>query len=121
MEPTKELDTDAVFIGQRGVVYALKELSKVGVYSYIDAGHAGWLGWTANLQPAATLFAQIYTQAGSSPFIRGLATNVSNYNALSASTPDRVTQGNPNTDELKYINVRRLAVLCTRLELTLHP
>lgn len=67
---------------------------------------AGWLGWPANLAPAAQLFAQVYKTAGSSPFIKGLATNVANYNALSAVTPDPITQGNPNYDEIHYINVR---------------
>ncbi|KAF7791343.1 hypothetical protein EIP86_002357 [Pleurotus ostreatoroseus] len=86
------------------VNYALKELAAVGVYMYIDAGHAGWLGWPANLAPAAQLFAQVWSNAGKSPFIRGLATNVANYNALVASTPDPVTQGDPNYDESLYIN-----------------
>ncbi|KAF5315662.1 hypothetical protein D9611_004824 [Ephemerocybe angulata] len=89
---------------KNGVIYALQQLSAVGVYSYIDAGHAGWLGWSANLGPAATLFADIYKSSGSSAFVKGLATNVANYNALSASSPDPITQGNSNTDELKYIN-----------------
>ncbi|TCD70977.1 Exoglucanase 3 [Steccherinum ochraceum] len=86
------------------VNYALKQLSAVGVYSYMDAGHAGWLGWPANLTPAAQLFSQVYKNAGSSPFIKGLATNVANYNALSAATPDPITQGDANYDELHYIN-----------------
>ncbi|KAI0782761.1 cellobiohydrolase II [Abortiporus biennis] len=86
------------------VNYALKQLSAAGVYSYMDAGHAGWLGWPANLTPAAQLFAQVYKNAGSSPFIKGLATNVANYNALSAASPDPITQGNPNYDEIHYIN-----------------
>ncbi|KAH9901502.1 cellobiohydrolaseII [Cubamyces lactineus] len=86
------------------VTYALQELSAVGVYMYMDAGHAGWLGWPANIQPAATLFAQMYKSANSSPFIRGLATNVANYNALTAASPDPITQGNPNYDESHYIN-----------------
>ena len=73
---------------------------------YIDAGHAGWLGWPANLQPAAQLFGQVYSAANKSPFIKGLATNVANYNALVAATPDPITQGNPNYDEQLYINVR---------------
>jgi cellulose 1,4-beta-cellobiosidase len=85
------------------VVYAAQHLAAAGVYLYLDAGHAGWLGWAANIQPAATLFAQIYTSAGKSPFIRGLATNVANYNALQTSSPDPVTQGNANYDELLYI------------------
>ena len=52
---------------------------------YLDAGHAGWLGWPANLSPAAQLFGSLYKNAGSPKFVRGLATNVANYNALSMS------------------------------------
>lgn len=84
--------------------YALQQLSAVGVISYLDAGHAGWLGWPANLSPAAQLFAQIYQTAGKPANLRGLATNVANYNALSAVTPDPCTQGDPNYDEIHYIN-----------------
>jgi cellulose 1,4-beta-cellobiosidase len=46
----------------------------------------------------------MYQAGGSSPFIRGLATNVANYNALTAASPDPITQGNPNYDESHYIN-----------------
>jgi len=87
-----------------GVIYAIRQMSSVGVYSYVDAGHAGWLGWDANLTPAARLFSDLYKNSGASPYFKGIATNVANYNALSASTPDPVTEGNKNTDELKYIN-----------------
>ncbi|KAG6884876.1 Beta-glucosidase cel3A [Termitomyces sp. T159_Od127] len=86
-----------------GVTYAIQQLDTVGVYMYLDAGHAGWLGWPANLSPAAELFSQLYQQAGSPSFVRGLATDVSNYNALSASTPDPITSGNSNYDEMHYI------------------
>ncbi|TFY78668.1 hypothetical protein EWM64_g5341 [Hericium alpestre] len=41
---------------------------------------------------------------GSPSQLRGLATNVANYNALSAATPDPITQGDPNYDEIHYIN-----------------
>ncbi|KAG6898277.1 Beta-glucosidase cel3A [Termitomyces sp. T32_za158] len=87
-----------------GVTYAMQQLNSVGVYMYLDAGHAGWLGWPANLTPAAQLFSQLYQQAGSPSFVRGLATDVSNYNALSATTPDPITSGNANYDEIHYIN-----------------
>ena len=86
------------------VTYALQQLASVGVYMYMDAGHAGWLGWPANISPAATLFASMYKSANSSPFVRGLATNVANYNALTAASPDPITQGDPNYDESHYIN-----------------
>lgn len=68
--------------GQACVTYAIQQLNSVGVYMYLDAGHAGWLGWPANLSPAAQLFAQLYQGAGSPQFVRGLATNVANYNAI---------------------------------------
>lgn len=96
------------------VNYALMNLAEAGVYMYIDAGHAGWLGWPANLSPAAQLFTQVWTNAGKSPFIKGLATDVANYNALSVTTPDPITQGNPNYDELLYINVRRPSTFSLR-------
>jgi cellulose 1,4-beta-cellobiosidase len=55
--------------------YAIQQLSKVNVHMYLDAGHAGWLGWPANLQPAATLFSQVLQSAGSNTTVRGLATS----------------------------------------------
>jgi cellulose 1,4-beta-cellobiosidase len=84
-------------------VYALKQLNLPHVAMYLDAGHAGWLGWPANIQPAATLFAGIYKDAGSPASVRGLATNVANYNAWSLSTAPSYTTPNPNFDEKKYI------------------
>lgn len=55
--------------------YAIKALASVGVSMYLDAGHAGWLGWPANLTPAAELFARVFKDAGSPPQLRGLATS----------------------------------------------
>ncbi|KAG7448217.1 cellulase CEL6B [Guyanagaster necrorhizus] len=98
---------------KEAVTYAIQQLNTVGVYMYLDAGHAGWLGWPANLSPAAQLFDSLYTAAGSPSFVRGLATDVANYNALVASTPDPITAGNPNYDELLYIQA--LAPLLTSL------
>ncbi|KAJ6502087.1 cellobiohydrolase II [Mycena sanguinolenta] len=87
------------------VTYAIQQLNKLGnVYSYLDAGHAGWLGWPANLSPAAQLFTSLFKNAGSPNFVRGLATNVANYNSFSTNSPDPITQGNSNYDELHYIN-----------------
>jgi cellulose 1,4-beta-cellobiosidase len=68
---------------QACVTYAIQQLNKLGnVYMYLDAGHAGWLGWPANLTPAAQLFSSLFKNAGSPSFVRGLATNVANYNAV---------------------------------------
>ncbi|KAJ4301506.1 hypothetical protein N0V90_003599 [Kalmusia sp. IMI 367209] len=84
--------------------YAIKTLNLKNVVMYLDAGHAGWLGWTANITPAAQLFAQLYKDAGSPAAVRGLATNVANYNAWSISTCPSYTQGNAVCDEKKYVN-----------------
>ena len=76
-----------------------------------DAGHAGWLGWAANIGPAATLFAQVWQAAGSPAQVRGLATNVANYNAWSISPCPSYTSGDSNCDEQDYVNA--LAPLLT--------
>jgi len=68
------------------VTYAIQQLNLPNVSSYLDAGHAGWLGWSANIGPAATLFSSLYSAAGSPSQVRGLATNVANYNAWSVTT-----------------------------------
>ncbi|KAL3479566.1 1,4-beta-D-glucan cellobiohydrolase C [Aspergillus californicus] len=84
--------------------YAVTQLNLPNVAMYLDAGHAGWLGWSANLQPAANLYASVYADAGSPAALRGLATNVANYNAWSISTCPSYTQGNTVCDEKRYIN-----------------
>ncbi|KAL2175913.1 glycoside hydrolase family 6 protein [Thermothelomyces heterothallicus CBS 202.75] len=84
-------------------VYALKQLNLPNVAMYLDAGHAGWLGWPANIQPAADLFAGIYNDAGKPAAVRGLATNVANYNAWSIASAPSYTSPNPNYDEKHYI------------------
>ncbi|KAG8918020.1 hypothetical protein FRC03_011292 [Tulasnella sp. 419] len=94
---------NAASVYKSSTIYALQKLNYCNLWIYLDAGHAGWLGWPANLTPAAQLFSDIY-KASLPNRVRGLATNVANYNALSAATPDPVTSGNANTDELKYIN-----------------
>ncbi|KAK3498962.1 putative cellulose 1, 4-beta-cellobiosidase II precursor [Neurospora hispaniola] len=83
--------------------YAITQLDLPHVAQYLDAGHGGWLGWPANIQPAATLFADIYKAAGKPKSVRGLVTNVSNYNGWSLSSAPSYTTPNPNYDEKKYI------------------
>lgn len=86
------------------VNYALINLNLANVAMYIDAGHAGWLGWPANLTPAAELFAQVYKNASAPASLRGLATNVANYNAWTISSPPSYTSGDANYDEELYVN-----------------
>ncbi|KAF5005133.1 hypothetical protein FDECE_8390 [Fusarium decemcellulare] len=84
--------------------YAVKELNLPNVAMYLDAGHAGWLGWPANQGPAAQLFAGVYKNAGKPASLRGLATNVANYNAWDLSSAPPYTQGNSIYDEKAYIH-----------------
>jgi len=89
---------------ESGIEYAMKTLNFANVAMYLDAGHAGWLGWDANIGPAAQLFARLYKAAGSPAAVRGLATNVANYNAFYIASPPSYTQGDKNYDEQLYIN-----------------
>lgn len=101
--------------------YALEQLNLANVAMYLDAGgscpyiyvrlaankvpgHAGWLGWPANIGPAAQLFASVYANASSPAAVRGLATNVANYNAWSIDTCPSYTSGDDVCDEKSYIN-----------------
>jgi cellulose 1,4-beta-cellobiosidase len=66
---------------REGVAYALSTLNLDNVIMYIDAGHGGWLGWDANLQPGAAELASAYTNAGSPSQVRGFSTNVAGWNS----------------------------------------
>ncbi|KAH6661528.1 exoglucanase-6A [Plectosphaerella plurivora] len=89
---------------QECTVYALKQLDLPNVAQYLDAGHAGWLGWPANIEKAADVFAKVYNDAGKPRSVRGFATNVSNYNSIRLSQAPSYTTPNPNFDEERYIN-----------------
>ncbi|KAL5533726.1 hypothetical protein ACEPAG_186 [Sanghuangporus baumii] len=85
------------------VSYAIAQLQQNNVWLYLDAGHSGWLGWPANLQPAADMFASVLQGAGGNATVRGLATDVSNYNLLRGAE-DPAQAPNPNYDEELYVN-----------------
>jgi len=93
------------------VTYAIQQLNLPNVALYLDAGHAGWLGWSANIGPAATLFGTLYKNADEPAAVRGLATNVANYNGWNLATAPSYTSGDSNYDEMLYVN--NLAPLLT--------
>ncbi len=67
-----------------GVEYALDALHAIGnVYTFLDSGHSGWLGWTTNAGPAATEFAKV-AQATHASFasVDGFITDTANYTPL---------------------------------------
>lgn len=66
---------------KNGVAYAIAQLNLPNVAMYIDAGHGGWLGWNANLQPGADMLTSVYKQASSPKQVFGISTNVAGWNA----------------------------------------
>jgi cellulose 1,4-beta-cellobiosidase len=84
----------------KGVQYALNKLHAIpNVYTYIDAGHSGWLGWDTNLGPAIQLFAQVVqgTTAGFAS-VDGFITDTANTTPLAEPflpNPDLNIGGQP--------------------------
>jgi len=84
---------------KRSLSFAIANLQLPNVALYIDGAHAGWLGWPSNIGPAADLVAEIVEGAKAlnpNAGIRGLSTDVSNYNGLG-------TQPQTGYDELVYV------------------
>ncbi len=88
---------------KRSVAYAIAKLSLPNVYLYIDAAHAGWLGWDSNRRAIAEIFDEVLTMAGGAERIRGFATNVSNYNALDGEWGWQLESSNPCPNEYCYV------------------
>ena len=89
-------------IYKRGIAYAITKLSLPNVFVYIDAAHAGWLGWPKNLGKSVQLYKEVLAMAGGPDRVRGFAMNVSNYNpAKDPTNPARDPAAAPN-DELGY-------------------
>ncbi|KAH6669624.1 exoglucanase-6A [Plectosphaerella plurivora] len=82
--------------------YALEAFDLANVGLYIDAGHAGWLGWDGNLPLTAELYGELYRNAGSPKSTRGIVTNVSNYNGWNLTEPPAYTEPNAQWDESKF-------------------
>jgi cellulose 1,4-beta-cellobiosidase len=88
---------------KRGIAYAITKLSQPNGFLYLDAAHAGWLGWPKNIAKAVPLYKEVLAMAGGPDRIRGFATDVSNYDPVKDPTaPPRVADYPPN-DELGYV------------------
>jgi len=88
---------------KRGIAYAIAKLSLPNVFVYLDAAHAGWLGWPKNLGRSVQVYKEVLTMAGGPDRIRGFALDVSNYNPPKDPTnPKRDPAAAPN-DELGYV------------------
>lgn len=65
----------------QGIQYALNKLHAIAnVYNYLDAAHAGWLGWNSNFQPFVNLATSVVkgTTAGVNS-VDGFISNTANY------------------------------------------
>jgi cellulose 1,4-beta-cellobiosidase len=90
-------------IYKRAIAYAIAKLSLPNAFIYVDAAHAGWLGWPRNIVKSYALYKQVLDMAGGPDRIRGFATDVSNYDpAKDPTAPKRDPAAAPN-DELGYI------------------
>lgn len=70
-------------IYEEGIAYVLSKFAKLdNVYSYLDIGHSGWLGWDTNRARAVQLYSDVVLSSGSLNNIQGVATNVSGYSPL---------------------------------------
>jgi cellulose 1,4-beta-cellobiosidase len=67
-----------------GVTYALDAFAPLdNVYSYIDAGNSGWLGWDETAAPTVQLFADVVSaSAAGFGSVDGFITNTANYTPL---------------------------------------
>jgi len=65
---------------ESGITYTLNKLHAIpNVYTYLDIGHSGWLGWSSNMQPAANEIAKVAkaTTAGVAS-VDGFVSNTAN-------------------------------------------
>jgi cellulose 1,4-beta-cellobiosidase len=85
--------------------YAIAKLSLPNVWLYLDAAHAGWLGWDGNRNGAAEVYKQVLAMAGGPDRIRGFATNVSNYTPLEGDDGKKLEPSNPCGNELCYVKL----------------
>ncbi len=94
------------------VAYAISRLSLPNVSIYLDAAHAGWLGWDNNRSRIVEIFKRVMKLAGGYHKVRGFATNVSNYNTLTGRDGKKLEPSNPCPDEISYVH--RLGDTLTR-------
>ncbi|MBA3827255.1 MAG: glycoside hydrolase family 6 protein, partial [Ktedonobacterales bacterium] len=90
----------------QGVQYALNKLHAISnVYSYIDIGHDGWLGWSSNFNPSVTLIANTVkgTTAGVNS-IDGFISDTANYTPVTEPlmTANQTVGGNPVRSETPF-------------------
>jgi cellulose 1,4-beta-cellobiosidase len=86
------------------VAYAISQLSLPNVSVYLDAAHAGWLGWDNNRSRIVEIFKRVMKLAGGYHKVRGFATNVSNFNTLTGRDGKKLEPSDPCPDEISYVH-----------------
>ncbi len=90
---------------KNGIAYAIQRFHLPNVSVYLDAAHAGWLGWDQNRTKIARIFKTVVEEAGGPNMIRGFATNVSNYTGLDNRDGAVLEPTNPCPNELTYVKL----------------
>ena len=90
---------------RHSIIYAIRQFQLPNVSIYLDAAHAGWLGWDINRVKMALIFRKLLQEAGGIHMIRGFATNVSNYTHLSNRDGAALALTNPCINELTYVKM----------------
>jgi cellulose 1,4-beta-cellobiosidase len=90
---------------RHGVAYAVKSLALPNVAVYLDAAHAGWLGWGHNRDKMAKIYTEVLAEAGGADKIRGFSTNLANYDSLEGGDLHKLEPTDPCPDELSYIKL----------------
>jgi cellulose 1,4-beta-cellobiosidase len=88
--------------------YAIQKLGLPNVSIYLDAAHAGWLGWDHHREAIIKVYKKVLKAAGGVDMIRGFATNVSNYTHLYNRDGAAMESSDPCYNEMVY--VKKLAV-----------
>jgi cellulose 1,4-beta-cellobiosidase len=83
-DPECQEATDATYGYVANTRYTLSKLHTIpNVYSYVDIGHSGWLGWTDNFGKAITLIGDTIKGAtGGVNTVAGFVSNTSGYTPL---------------------------------------
>jgi cellulose 1,4-beta-cellobiosidase len=83
-DPECQQATDATHGYAANTRYTLSKLYTIpNVYSYVDIGHSGWLGWTDNFGKAVTLIGDTIKGAtGGVNTVAGFVSNTSGYTPL---------------------------------------
>lgn len=113
--------------------YTLSKLYPItNVYSYVDIGHSGWLGWTDNFGKAVTLIGDAIKGAtGGVNSIAGFVSNTSGYTPLYEPFLDSLANGsfgtgggtqtrqakfyewNPHFSEVSFVQAWRTAMIAS--------